>query len=82
VPVEDVTPETLRPVRPSQLVQRRHDLAFLHWAVPPETVAPFLPAGNVVGGRTAVAGADRARVAAAGVKWARMRMVKERDVVR
>lgn len=45
--VEDVTPETLRPVRRSMLVQRWHDLAFLHWAVPPQTVAPFLPAGTV-----------------------------------
>jgi uncharacterized protein YqjF (DUF2071 family) len=33
--VEDVTPETLRPVRRSLLVQRWHDLAFLHWAVLP-----------------------------------------------
>ena len=47
VRVEDVTPETLRPVRRSLLVQRWHDLAFLHWAVPPDTVAPFLPAGTV-----------------------------------
>ncbi|GAA3451810.1 YqjF family protein [Dactylosporangium matsuzakiense] len=47
VRIEDVTPETLRPVRGSMLVQRWHDLAFLHWAVPPETVAPFLPAGTV-----------------------------------
>ncbi|MFB9449303.1 YqjF family protein [Dactylosporangium vinaceum] len=45
--IEDVTPETLRPVRRSMLVQRWHDLAFLHWAVPPETVAPFLPTGAV-----------------------------------
>ena len=45
--VEDVTPETVRPVRRSLLVQRWHDLAFLHWAVPPDTVAPFLPAGTV-----------------------------------
>ena len=45
--VEDVTPETLRPVRRSVLVQRWHDLAFLHWAVPPQTVAQFLPAGTV-----------------------------------
>ncbi|GAA3265583.1 DUF2071 domain-containing protein [Dactylosporangium vinaceum] len=47
VRIEDVTPETLRPVRRSMLVQRWHDLAFLHWAVPPETVAPFLPTGAV-----------------------------------
>lgn len=47
VRIEDVTPETLRPVRRPLLVQRWHDLAFLHWAVPPEVVAPFLPAGTV-----------------------------------
>lgn len=45
--IEDVTPETLRPVRRSWLVQSWHDLAFLHWAVPPATVAPFLPRGTV-----------------------------------
>jgi uncharacterized protein YqjF (DUF2071 family) len=45
--IEDVTPETLRPVRRPWLVQSWHDLAFLHWAVPPETVAPFLPRGTV-----------------------------------
>ncbi|GAA3219042.1 YqjF family protein [Dactylosporangium siamense] len=45
--VEDVTPESPRPVRRSVLVQRWHDLAFLHWAVPPQAVAPFLPAGTV-----------------------------------
>jgi hypothetical protein len=47
VRIEDVTPETVRPVRRPWLVQRWHDLAFLHWAVPPATVAPFLPAGTV-----------------------------------
>jgi len=46
VRIEDVTPETARPVRRSWLVQRWHDLAFLHWAVAPEVVAPFLPAGT------------------------------------
>ena len=45
--IEDVTPETVRPVRRSWLVQSWHDLTFLHWAVPPETVAPFLPRGTV-----------------------------------
>ncbi|MEU7904771.1 DUF2071 domain-containing protein [Actinoplanes sp. NPDC049118] len=45
--IEDVTPETVRPVPRSWLVQRWHDLAFLHWALPPEVVAPFLPRGTV-----------------------------------
>jgi len=45
VRIEDVTPETVRPVRRPWLVQRWHDLTFLHWAVAPEVVAPFLPAG-------------------------------------
>ena len=44
--IEDITPETVRPVRRSWLVQRWHDLAFLHWAVAPEVVAPLLPAGT------------------------------------
>jgi uncharacterized protein YqjF (DUF2071 family) len=46
VRIEDVTPETVRPVRRPWLVQNWHDLAFLHWAVPPATVAPFLPRGT------------------------------------
>jgi len=45
--IEDVTPETARPVRRPLLVQSWHDLTFLHWAVPPATVAPFLPRGTV-----------------------------------
>jgi uncharacterized protein len=45
--VESVTSTTPRPVRRSVLVQRWSDLAFLHWAVPPAVVAPFLPAGTV-----------------------------------
>ncbi|MGA5299223.1 YqjF family protein [Nucisporomicrobium flavum] len=45
--IEDVTPETMRPVRRSWLVQSWHDLTFLHWPVPPATVAPFLPRGTV-----------------------------------
>jgi uncharacterized protein YqjF (DUF2071 family) len=47
VRIEDVTPETVRPVRRSLLVQSWHDLTFLHWPVPPETVAPHLPRGTV-----------------------------------
>jgi len=47
VRIEDVTPETVRPVRRSFLVQSWHDLTFLHWAVAPGTVAPFLPRGTV-----------------------------------
>ncbi|MET0495791.1 MAG: DUF2071 domain-containing protein [Actinoplanes sp.] len=45
--IEDVTPETVRPVHRPWLVQSWHDLTFLHWAAPPETVAPFLPRGTV-----------------------------------
>jgi uncharacterized protein YqjF (DUF2071 family) len=45
--IESVTATTPRPVRRSLLVQRWEDLAFLHWAVPPAVVAPFLPAGTV-----------------------------------
>jgi uncharacterized protein YqjF (DUF2071 family) len=45
--IEDVTPETARPVRRSLLVQRWSDLSFLHWAVDPAVVAPLLPAGTV-----------------------------------
>jgi hypothetical protein len=46
VGIEEVTPETVRPVRRSLLVQRWHDLTFLHWAVAPAVVAPLLPAGT------------------------------------
>jgi len=44
--IEPVTPRTTRPVRRAWLVQQWRDLAFLHWAVPPAAVAPFLPAGT------------------------------------
>jgi uncharacterized protein YqjF (DUF2071 family) len=57
VSIEDVTPQTVRPVRRSWLVQRWHDLAFLHWAVDPAVVAPLLPAGtrpDTIGGVTYV----------------------------
>lgn len=43
---EPVTPTTPRPVGRSLLVQRWEELAFLHWAVEPALVAPFLPAGT------------------------------------
>jgi uncharacterized protein len=43
---EPVTPTTPRAVRRSLLVQRWHDLTFLHWATDPATVAPFLPPGT------------------------------------
>jgi uncharacterized protein YqjF (DUF2071 family) len=53
-PVTAVAPRTVeRPV----LVQRWHDLAFLHWPVEPAAVAPFLPAGtrpDTIDGRTYV----------------------------
>jgi uncharacterized protein YqjF (DUF2071 family) len=44
--MEDVSQETARPVRRELLGQRWTDLAFLHWAVAPEAVAPLLPAGT------------------------------------
>jgi uncharacterized protein YqjF (DUF2071 family) len=44
--VEPVTATTPRQVRRSLLVQRWHDLTFLHWAADPVVVAPFLPAGT------------------------------------
>jgi uncharacterized protein YqjF (DUF2071 family) len=43
---EPVTPLPPRPVRRSLLVQRWQDLTFLHWAVAPDVVRPFLPAGT------------------------------------
>src|SRR5690349_16701812 len=45
--VEEITAETARPVARAVLGQRWTDLAFLHWAVAPERVAPLLPAGTV-----------------------------------
>jgi uncharacterized protein YqjF (DUF2071 family) len=44
---EDITPDTVRPVRRSTLVQRWADLAFLHWPADPAVVAPLLPPGTV-----------------------------------
>jgi uncharacterized protein YqjF (DUF2071 family) len=46
VSVEPMSVEALRAVRRSVLVQRWEDLSFLHWAVPPDVVSPFLPAGT------------------------------------
>jgi uncharacterized protein len=46
VRTEDVALETTRPVGRPWLVQSWRDLTFLHWAVAPEVVAPFLPAGT------------------------------------
>lgn len=43
---EPVTALPPRPVRRSMLVQRWQDLTFLHWAVSPDVVRPFLPAGT------------------------------------
>ena len=47
VQIENVTAETVRPVRRSMLVQRWSDLTFLHWAADPARIAPLLPAGTV-----------------------------------
>jgi uncharacterized protein YqjF (DUF2071 family) len=43
---EPVTPSTPRPVRLAAVGQWWRDVTFLHWAVPPESVAGFLPAGT------------------------------------
>jgi uncharacterized protein YqjF (DUF2071 family) len=42
---EPVTPEPLRPVRRTLLNQSWLDVAFVHWAVAPETVGGLLPRG-------------------------------------
>src|SRR6185312_13241902 len=55
--IEPVTPTAPRPIRRTLLSQSWLDLAFLHWAVPPEAVEPLLPAGaapDVLGGVTYV----------------------------
>ncbi|MFD0525076.1 DUF2071 domain-containing protein [Paractinoplanes durhamensis] len=44
--VEQVTPETTRPVGRPILGQRWLDLTFLHWPADPATVAPLLPPGT------------------------------------
>jgi uncharacterized protein YqjF (DUF2071 family) len=55
--VEGVTVLTPRPVLRAVLAQRWLDLCFLHWAVDPERVAPWLPPGvkpDVIDGATYV----------------------------
>lgn len=42
---EDVTSTTPRPVRRTVFSQAWLDLAFVHWALDPDVVAPMLPAG-------------------------------------
>src|SRR4051812_22566986 len=44
--VEPVSEHASRPVHRSVLVQRWHDLAFLHWPADPDAVQPFLPEGT------------------------------------
>jgi uncharacterized protein YqjF (DUF2071 family) len=46
VSVEPVTVTAPRPVRRALLIQRWHDLAFLHWPAAPGVIAPFLPPGT------------------------------------
>jgi uncharacterized protein YqjF (DUF2071 family) len=46
VEVEPVSATPTRSLSRSLLVQRWHDLAFLHWPAPPETIAPLLPPGT------------------------------------
>ncbi|MDB1086316.1 DUF2071 domain-containing protein [Streptomyces sp. ACA25] len=56
-PVEPVTPEAPRALRRVIFQQFWRDAAFLHWSVPPEAVAPLLPAGtrpDVMDGTTPV----------------------------
>lgn len=44
---EDITPETVRPVRRPTMTQRWADLAFLHWPADPDVIGRRLPAGTV-----------------------------------
>lgn len=53
--IEPVTPDAARPVGRALLTQSWLDLTFLHWAVAPEVVQPFLPKGtqaDVIDGQT------------------------------
>jgi uncharacterized protein YqjF (DUF2071 family) len=55
--VEPITPTAPRPIGRTLMTQSWLDLAFLHWAVPPEAVEPLLPGGttpDVLGGLTYV----------------------------
>jgi uncharacterized protein YqjF (DUF2071 family) len=73
--VEAVTRVAARPVARALLVQRWHDLAFLHWAAAPETIAPFLPAGtrpDTLDGVTYVDGAGRRGVVFLSLDAARL----------
>ena len=45
--VQPVTAEAPDLPRLQMMSQAWHDLTFLHWAVSPEVVAPFLPSGTV-----------------------------------
>lgn len=45
--IEPVTREAPRDLRGVLLTQAWRELTFLHWPVPPEAVAPLLPAGTV-----------------------------------
>ncbi|SCL26694.1 hypothetical protein GA0074692_2215 [Micromonospora pallida] len=44
--IEPIAPAPSRAFAPAILGQRWQDLAFLHWAVAPDRVAPLLPAGT------------------------------------
>lgn len=46
LPAEELTAQTPRPLRATLLTQTWLDVAFLHWSVAPERVAPLLPAGT------------------------------------
>jgi uncharacterized protein len=55
--MEPITPTSPRPVRRTVFTQAWLDLAFVHWALAPDVVAPLLPAGvrpDVLDGATQV----------------------------
>ncbi|HST64428.1 MAG TPA: DUF2071 domain-containing protein [Mycobacteriales bacterium] len=55
--MEPITPTSPRPVRRTVFTQAWLDLAFVHWALDPDVVAPLLPAGvrpDVLDGMTQV----------------------------